>query len=230
MIISLKQQSAWVFIDNLYDQVLSICGMPFTDNGRAGNHATGMVALVDNGWYQADTVARNTEDIFRESNAYFDEIATSILREKGLLDINPVNFKLNFPRNETANVQSKAQAAQIMLAMGMHPELAFKKSGVSNDPVADVKMSEKFLKMIWGDPDRILSMGEEDALEYAPEDPQQQAREDEQMALIANRRPDPSVSKNDTDGRPGTRTYYRVRNGKKEKVSAYTKKAKVNVQ
>ena len=226
----LDQSQVQVFIDNLYDQVLSICGMPFTDNGRAGNHATGMVALVDNGWYQADTVARNTEDIFRESNAYFDEIATSILREKGLLDINPVNFKLNFPRNETANVQSKAQAAQIMLAMGMHPELAFKKSGVSNDPVADVKMSEKFLKMIWGDPDRILSMGEEDALEYAPEDPQQQARGDEQMALIANRRPDPSVSKNDTDGRPGTRTYYRVRNGKKEKVSAYTKKAKVNVQ
>ena len=39
--------------------------------------------------------------------------------------------------------------------MGMHPELALGKSGVSNDPVADVKMSDKYLKMIWGDPDKV---------------------------------------------------------------------------
>ena len=39
-----------------------------------------------------------------------------------------------------------------MLAMGMHPELAFKKSGLSNDPVSDVKMSEPYLRLIWGDP------------------------------------------------------------------------------
>ena len=43
-----------------------------------------------------------------------------------------------------------------MLAMGMHPELAFKKSGLSNDPVSDMKMSEKYLKLIWGDPDAAI--------------------------------------------------------------------------
>jgi hypothetical protein len=37
----------------------------------------------------------------------------------------------------------------------MHPELAASKSGVSNDPVADIKMSDKYLKMIWGDPDKV---------------------------------------------------------------------------
>ena len=35
----------------------------------------------------------------------------------------------------------------------MHPELAAAKSGISNDPVKDMKMSEKYLKMVWGDPD-----------------------------------------------------------------------------
>jgi hypothetical protein len=55
-------------------------------------------------------------------------------------------------RNETANIQSKAQSLQTMLAAGMAPELAFAKSGISNDPVSDVKLSEKYLKMIWGDP------------------------------------------------------------------------------
>lgn len=151
----LDQSQTQVFIDNLYDQVLSICGMPITDRGGSNYHATGMVALVDNGWYQADTVARNTEDLFMESNSAFDEIITDILRNKGLLDIKPTDFSLQFVRNETANIQSKAQAFQTLLAAGMHPELAAKKSGVSNDPVADIKMSDKYLKMIWGDPNKV---------------------------------------------------------------------------
>lgn len=157
----LDQSQTQVFIDNLYDQVLTICGMPLVDRQGSRNHATGMVALVDNGWYQADTVARNTEDLFRESNAEFDEIITDILREKGLLDIKPTDFTLQFIRNETANIQSKAQAFQTLLAAGMHPELAAAKSGVSNDPVGDMKMSEKYLKLVWGDPDKVDEVEDE---------------------------------------------------------------------
>ena len=62
---------------------------------------------------------------------------------------------MQFVRNETVNVQSKAQAFNTLLASGMHPELAAAKSGISNDPVADMKMSEKYLRMIWGNPDQV---------------------------------------------------------------------------
>ena len=73
-----------------------------------------------------------------------------------MLDISTVDFELSIVRNETANVQSKAQALQTMLAAGMAPELAFAKSGISNDPVADVKQSDKYIKMIWGDTDKVV--------------------------------------------------------------------------
>ena len=59
-------------------------------------------------------------------------------------------------RGETINVQAKAQAFQTLLAAGMHPELAAKKSGISNDPVADIEKSEKWIKMRWGDPDKPI--------------------------------------------------------------------------
>ena len=75
---------------------------------------------------------------------------------KRLLDINVPDFELNFVRNETANVQSKAQAFQTLMAAGLHPELAAAKSGISNDPVKDMKMSEKWLEMIWGDPTKAV--------------------------------------------------------------------------
>ena len=225
----LDQTQTQVFIDNLYDQVLSICGMPMTDRGGSRYHATGMVALVDNGWYQADTVARNTEDLFIESNREFDEIITDILREKGLLDIKTTDFDLQFVRNETANIQSKAQAFQTLLAAGLHPELAAKKSGVSNDPVADIKMSDKYMKMIWGDPDNperfMESEGEVAALESGA-DRHRQSEMDESLD-IENKKRNPNVSSQDTDGEYGTQGYYRIRNGKKERVNGYMKKKKV---
>ena len=81
--------------------------------------------------------------------------ADEILRRKGLLDIDINDFELNFPHGETANVQSKAQAFQTLMAAGLHPELAAEKSGISSDPVKDMKMSEEYLRMIWGDPSAV---------------------------------------------------------------------------
>ena len=60
-----------------------------------------------------------------------------------------------------------------MLAAGLHPELALAKSGISNDPVSDLKMSEKYMKMIWGDPDAPKAdeqpTGEADIVEETPD-------------------------------------------------------------
>lgn len=223
----LDQSQTQVFLDNLYEQVMTICAMPKVDRNTSRNHATGMVALVDNGFFHADAVARNTEDLFRESNREFDEIITNILREKGLLDIQPSDIFLQFTRNETANIQSKAQAFQTLLSAGMHPELAASKSGVSNDPVSDIKMSEKYLKMIWGDPDTMMppvpteSMGEEYGLQAdTSRSPQAQANLDEKDWLV-----------NRNENRDGvTDSYYRIRNGRRELVNAYKKRTKPKVE
>ena len=66
----LDQSQTQIFIDNLYQQVLSICGMPTSNTDRGySNASTGTAQFARDGWYQADTVARNTEDLFLESNA-----------------------------------------------------------------------------------------------------------------------------------------------------------------
>ena len=148
----LDQSQTKVLTDTLEDKILRICAMPSRNNGGSAYDTTGAAILASYGWYQADCSARNTEDLFKESNRQFDRIIVEILRRKGLLDIDLNDFELNFPHGETANVQSKAQAFQTLMAAGMHPELAAEKSGISSDPVKDMKMSEDYLKMIWGDP------------------------------------------------------------------------------
>ena len=152
----LDQTQTKTLTDSLYDEVLRICAMPSRSNGSSTYDTTGAAVLANFGWYQADSAARNCEDLFRESNRQFDRIIVDILKRKHLLDIDLNDFELNFVRNETANVQSKAQAFQTLMAAGLHPELAAAKSGISNDPVKDMKMSEKWLEMIWGNPDKVV--------------------------------------------------------------------------
>lgn len=150
----LDQTQTKVLMDGLREEVYHICAMPNRSSGRIYD-STGAAALSSLGWYQADCCARNSEDLFRESNKQFDRIILEILKRKGLLDLNPNDFELNFPHGETANVQSKAQAFQTLMAAGMHPELAAEKSGISSDPVKDVQMSEKWLEMVWGNPEKV---------------------------------------------------------------------------
>lgn len=151
----LNQSETQVLVDHLYEQVLRICAMPSTTKGGTSTSDTGAAVLARDGWFNADCAARNCADLFKESNRQFDRIFVEILKRRGLLDISLNDFELNIVRNETANIQSKAQAFNTMLSSGLHPELAAYKSGISNDPVADMKMSEKYLRMIWGNPDRV---------------------------------------------------------------------------
>ena len=151
----LDQEQTKTLVDRLYDQVLRIAAMPSRSSGQSTQSTTGQAVLANFGWYQADCACRCTEDLFRESNRQFDAIIVEILKRKRLLDIDLNDFELNFVHNETANVQAKAQAFQTLMSAGLHPELAAAKSGISNDPVKDMKMSEKWLEMIWGNPQKV---------------------------------------------------------------------------
>ncbi len=148
----LDQTQTKVLVDRLYDQALRISAMPARSNGSTTYDTTGSAVLANFGWYQADCAARNTEDLYHESNKQFDAIVVEILRRKGILDIELNDFEPQFSHGETANIQSKAQAFQTLMAAGLHPELAMAKSGISNDPVKDASMSEKYIEMIWGNP------------------------------------------------------------------------------
>ena len=120
-----------------------------TTKGGTSTSDTGAAVLYRDGWYQADTYARNTEDLFKVSNRYFDRIFTKILRMKGIVDVSVADFELQFNRNETANLLVKTQAALNLKQLGFSPELAFAKSGVSSDPVADVSLSRKYIDKMW---------------------------------------------------------------------------------
>ena len=145
----LDQTQTQLLVDRAYEAVLTICGMPSTMKGGTSTSDTGQAVLLRDGWRQADTYARNTTDLFKASNKYFDEIFIDILRRKTDLDINLEDFELQFVRNETSNLLVKTQAALNLKQLGLSPELTLSKSGVSNDAVADVANSRDYIDKIW---------------------------------------------------------------------------------
>ena len=156
---SLDQQQTQTTIDDLYEQMLEKCGVPSSvrDGGSTSDNV-GAVYLRS-GWAMADTDARNTEDLYRESNRLFDEVFLRVLKRRGLVsaDLEITDFDVTFIRNSLNNLLVKTQAALNMKQLGMSPELAFAKSGLSNDPISDVESSQKYIDMMWVSPNtRIL--------------------------------------------------------------------------
>lgn len=145
----LDQGQTQVLVDYLYQQVLTICGVPDTTKGGKSTSDTGTATYLRDGWATADTMARNTEDLFKESNRRFDEIFISILNRKKGLGLKLHDFQLQFVRNEMANLLVKTQGALNLKQLGLSPEITLAKSGVSNDPVADVANSKPYIDAAW---------------------------------------------------------------------------------
>lgn len=156
----LDQGQTQVFINDLLKQVCDISGVPLsqaTDKSTSDN--VGAVSLR-NGWQSAETFARNTEDIFRESNKYFDRIFLKILAAKGLIEnIKPEDISIQFTRGETDNLLVKTQGALNLKTLGFSPELCLERSGLSNDPVGDVAKSKEYMDIAFATEGKEIQSG-----------------------------------------------------------------------
>ena len=146
----LDQSQTQVLVDYFYEKVLTICGMPSTTKGGSSTSDTGAAVIYRDGWYQADTFAQNTQDLFIKANRRFDRIFLKILNNQtDPLGLNLSDFELKLVRNPNANILVKTQAAMNLKNLGFAPEIALARSGVSNDPVADVANSRKYMNALW---------------------------------------------------------------------------------
>lgn len=153
----LDQSQTQTTLDDLYEQMLDKAGVPSSirDGGSTSDNV-GSVYLRS-GWAMADTHARNTEDEFKRSNAYFDEVSLSILRRKNGFEIKPSEFELKITRNDLSNLLVKTQAAMNMKELGFSPALAFERSGLSNDPLTDVEVSREYIEAKWREVDTTVN-------------------------------------------------------------------------
>lgn len=130
--------------DHLYQAVLTICGMP-NRNGGTSTSDTGSAVLMRDGWSAAETRAKSSELMFKNSERKFLKIALRICKTLRGLALNLPNIEIRFTRRNYENVLQKAQVLDLLLKNAkVHPRLAFEHCGMFVDPDLAFSLSDEY--------------------------------------------------------------------------------------
>jgi SPP1 family phage portal protein len=140
----LDQMQTQVLIDDMYEAVLTICGMP-NRNGGNSTSDTGAAVIMRDGWSAAEARAKDTESIFKKSEKQFLKIVLKILRATVGTGLTLSDIDIQFTRRNYDNIQSKTQVLiQLLNNPKIHPLLAFTHCGLFADPERAYRQSKEY--------------------------------------------------------------------------------------
>ena len=140
----LNQTQTQTLVNNIYDSILTICGMP-NRNGGSSTSDTGAAVILRDGWSDAEARAKDAESMFIESEKRFLKIAVRICNELNNMDLTVDDIQTRFTRRNYENIQGKAQVLVSMLNNPkIHPRLAFIHCNMFPDPEAAYQMSAEY--------------------------------------------------------------------------------------
>ena len=144
----LGQAGTQTVVDDLYQKVLTICGMP-NRNGGTSTSDTGTAVIYRDGFAEAESRAKDTEKSWLRSEMEMLRLVLRICRDTpGEEDIDINSIKVEFTRKNLSNIQSKAQVlVQLLNNSKVHPKYAYQASGLFADTeeayLAGMEWSEK---------------------------------------------------------------------------------------
>lgn len=131
---ALNQGDAQTFKDDLYEAVLTICGMP-NRNGGSSTSDTGSAVLLRDGWSSAEARAKLTETYFKKSERQFLNFLIFYSNTIGGTNIALGQVDIRFPRRNYTNDSAKVNNLVTMLSNDwIHPQQAYEHSDMFPDP------------------------------------------------------------------------------------------------
>lgn len=140
----LDQEQTQTLKNDLYQTILTICGIP-NRNGGTSTSDTGSAVIFRDGWETAESRAKDFEHIFKRSERRMLKLVLHICNELTGMGLKLSDIDMKFTRRNYENIQSKSQVLTGMLANPkIHPKLAFEHCGMFSDPESAYDMSEKY--------------------------------------------------------------------------------------
>ena len=144
VVTELNQTQTQTFKDDIYNAILTICGMP-NRNGGTSTSDTGAAVLLRDGWSLAEARAKDSEHMFKLSEKQMLKLVLRICRDMSDLKLRLKDIDMKFTRRNYENIQSKAQVLDLMLNNPkVHPLLAYEHSGMFTDPESAYMLSMKY--------------------------------------------------------------------------------------
>ena len=142
----LNQQQTQVIVSDMYDAILTICGMP-NRNGGSSTSDTGSAVIMRDGWSSAEARAKDSETMFCAPEKMMLTLVLRILSDSTTenLNLSVSDLDIKFTRRNYEAIQAKSQVLISMLGQPkIHPKLAFIHSGMFSDPEAAYLMSMEY--------------------------------------------------------------------------------------
>lgn len=140
----LNQDQTQTLKDDLYNSVLTICGMP-NRNGGSSTSDTGTAVLLRDGWSLAEARAKDSEHVFKKSEKKMLKLVLRICRDLAGFNLRLKDIDMKFTRRNYEAIQSKSQVLISMLQQPkIHPRLAFLHSGLFTDAESAYAMSKEY--------------------------------------------------------------------------------------
>ena len=142
----LNQTETQTFVNEMYQTILTICGLP-NRNGGTSTSDTGSAVIYRDGWEDAESRAKKVEMLYKKSEKRLLRIALSLCRtlSDGFRDkdIKLSDIEIRFTRRNYENIQVKSQVLTTMLDNEkIARKLAFEVCGLFPDPDLAYKTSE----------------------------------------------------------------------------------------
>lgn len=131
---SLDQQQTQTLKRSILDAINEIAGIPSQGNGNTSDSSNNGAIILKNGWQGAETRAQDYEQMFREPEQKFLEIACDIADRLGDLTLDPFDIDIKFTRRNYEDILSKSQTLVTMLTNDkIHPQCAYEACGLFVD-------------------------------------------------------------------------------------------------
>ena len=131
----LNQQQTETLVQSMYDQILTIVGMPNRNMEGASTSDTGSAVILRNGYSEAEARARVRENYFKKSERRFLNLMIILSNTLGSTNIIPTDVDIRFPRrnytNDSANVTN---LISMLTSDWITPEFAYAHSNMCADP------------------------------------------------------------------------------------------------
>lgn len=133
----LDQGQTQTLVDNLYQEILQIVGMPSQGNANTSDSSNNGAVILKNGWWSAESRALETEGMWTTAETEFLKIVLKICEDSGKLNgLSVSDMKLKFGRRSYEDKLTKTQSFSTLIAAGCPPIQAYTVSGIVTDPEA----------------------------------------------------------------------------------------------
>lgn len=141
----LDQSQTQTLVDDIYQTILQIVGMPSQGNGNTSDSSNNGAVIMKNGWWNAEARSLETEGMWKEAETQFLKIVLKMCNDANVLTGLAVSdLEPKFGRRSYEDLLVKTQSFSTLRAAGCPSIQAFTFSKLSKDPESDSMMFDAY--------------------------------------------------------------------------------------